>query len=369
MPNEVVEPVAGGSAKPVEKESAKKPIRLSPAEFIAQRAKAYEKAPNKAISQAKEPEKKPDPAPEGGKGESKATSEVLSKAKPDKEEPEIDVEGLSDEEKALLQKTRSKLLVRVGELTAKRKAVEEDFARYRASHEQERQATRTEPVRDNPYQSIKDEKELQAKMEEITGTIEWVEARLDDATDLRGEDIAVEVEGRKYTKAQLREYKRNAIKARDTYLPDIRQRFADRKMATQMREGLMQQARRELPWLEQQEDQRSLAVQQTLSDPAFKRIEELDPSVGARLTYIVAHAANSMYGRREIPLEDKLDERQLRRTEAPPENPDGAAGGERGDGQVRQLKDLESRFRQTGKRGDFETLRAAQIARKRNIRL
>ena len=98
------------------------------------------------------------------------------------------------------------------------------------------------------------------------------------------------------------------------------------------------------------------------SDPRLKRAKELVPEIAPQIEYLVAHAANSIYGRRTL----EMDAKPKSPTLAPPSNPSQvAAASDRPENRMdRQLKDIESRFKQTGSPNDFIALRAAQISKR-----
>ena len=98
-----------------------------------------------------------------------------------------------------------------------------------------------------------------------------------------------------------------------------------------------------------------------IGDPRFEKlIENADPEVSAQLNYLMAHAANSIYGRKtiqETPKNTKLNPPQTGIT--------SASMSEKTVGKsVKALKDLNQRFKQSGTKGDFITLRTQQIKNK-----
>jgi hypothetical protein len=99
-----------------------------------------------------------------------------------------------------------------------------------------------------------------------------------------------------------------------------------------------------------------------VADPRLKKLKDSVPEIAPQIEYLIAHAANSMYGRREIPMEKSKGP-----TLNPPSNPSTtAAAPEKAEARMeKSLKDVESRFRQTGKGSDFIALRAAQISKRK----
>jgi hypothetical protein len=79
---------------------------------------------------------------------------------------------------------------------------------------------------------------------------------------------------------------------------------------------------------------------------------------------LVAHAANSIYGRKLIDMDSKPKSPAIN----PPSTPSTtAAAPERTESRTEKtVKDIESRFKQTGSASDFIALRAAQISKRKS---
>ena len=326
------------------------------------------------VAKSPEPEKEPEAKQKepGHEADSKAdkkelsTEDVLSKAKSG------ELEDLTDEELALLSKTLGpkKAISRFAELTSEKRAAEAEAERAKAevatlrAQLAGRAQEVPEPLKDNPYATIKDAKELAAKVKELDGQIEWAEATLDDAADIRGDDIAVTVGENSYTKKQLREYLRKVRKDQKEYLPDVARRLAIADEAKRFRGAVEGQLKKEFNWMDNKEDKRKQHFDAVMADPRIKRLEEVAPEVAAQMPYFFAHAAQSMYARREIPLDDTS-----KRKEEPPDNPSGGAAASRSPEKTKTKaeKDLDSKFRETGKDSDFISLRAERIAQRRRL--
>lgn len=337
-----------------------------PSDFVAWRASKGEK-------KAETPETKPEAeSPKDDKEEAKAETppkdegkDVLSKAKSG------NLDDLSSEELDQLAKlVGSKAVARFGELTAKRKAAEERAAALEAQlarREHEAQASAPEPVKDNPFTSIKDANELSAKTREIKEVIDFAEERLDDATDLGPTDVVATVDGKEYTKQQLRETLRKARKARDEYLPDVAARLAKKDRSAALRKTLDEQMRKELPWLSDDKDDRSVKLNAILNDPLLKGLEEAAPEVAAQLPFFMAHATNSMFGRRAITITEAAPAVKKPVKEEPPENAAATAASGRGTDQTKQEKELKARAA-SGRKEDWTALRALQISKRKLVR-
>lgn len=358
--SEIAKPIAEGE-KSVE---TKKP--MSDADFLASRI-----AKHQAVKQSEHPptderkeletvpeaeSQKPD-APKEGESEPEAgkPKDVLSK----------DIDSLTDEEIAeLAQRGKSGLLKRLAELVAKKKMAEEKAAGLEAAFMQAKQQLPESKLENNPYATIDSPDKLADKKREVDEVIEWAEDVLFKAENLAADDVAVVVDGREYTKANVRDSLRNARKARDKYLPAQWNELLARQARAQMEASFKMQARKELPWMEGDDNDLRKRFEAMVSDPRVKKMKETVPEIAPQLDYLVAHAANSMFGRRVI---ESFSDKPKSPTLHPPSNPSSsAATPERGEVRTEaQEKELESRLRQSGKASDFIALRTAQISKRK----
>jgi hypothetical protein len=361
MPNTV----ATGVAEPATSVETKP---MSDSDFLSRRI-AKLKGPDptppaeeKPAELKSEPDAKPaDAAPstEGGQqtpAEPKA--DVLSK----------DISELTDDEIAeLAQKGKSGLLKRIAELTAKRKLAEEKAAILEAREAlrlQQQQQQPPEPrVENNPYTDVGSIEALQAKQAEVESAIEWYEDTLYKNEDAAANDIVATVQGKEVSKAELREALRNAKKARDRYLPAQYRELQARGLRAQQEDAFRQQARKELSWLNGEDNDTRKQFEAMVKDPRIGKLKVAVPDLAPQIEYLVAHAANSMFTRREI---EALPSNPTKPTLTPPATPkSSAAPPERADARVEKaIKDVQSRFQETGSSNDYVALRAAQISKR-----
>jgi len=362
MSEEVVKPIAEGSKNPV----AKKP--MSDADFLAARVAKQKPKP--------EPEQKPKPEPEPEKAEAKteATSPEGAKdeAKPSKAVLSKDVDELTDEEIAeLAEKGKSGLLRRVAELTAKRKLAEEKAAQLEAAMRQQQTATLPAPkVENNPFANVSKPEELAEKDKTYRDIVKWAERVLDEAEGASPDEIVTNEGGSQYTKRQLKQVLRNAREARDEYIPARLRELQEEQKRVQMDSALTQKARQELKWLEEGDNDIRKHYEVMTSNPAFDKIAKAAPEYAPAIKYLFAHAANSIYGRREIGIET-TPRKAASTTLTPPSTPNSnAAASERKESRDEgSLRELESRFKTTKKPDDFVALRAQQIAKRKTLKL
>lgn len=323
-------------------------------DFLSARIASRQKAPPSTTESAPEPEEKKEAtSQEGEPTEAPKAKEVLSK----------DIDELTDEEIAeLAQKGKSGLLKRIAELTAKRKLAEEKAAALEAAVQQAKQQLPEPKVENNPYANVTTVDDLQGKLKEVNEVVEWAEEILFRSEDMAASDIVATVDGKEYTKADIRESLRKARRAKDRFIPAQFQELQARAERSNLETAFKQQARKELGWLEGEDNDVRKRYEAMVADPRLKKLKDSVPEIAPQIEYLIAHAANSMYGRREIPMEKSKGP-----TLNPPSNPSTtAAAPEKAEARMeKSLKDVESRFRQTGKGSDFIALRAAQISKRK----
>ena len=323
-------------------------------DFLSARIASRQKAPPSTTESAPEPEEKKEAtSQEGEPTEAPKAKEVLSK----------DIDELTDEEIAeLAQKAKSGLLKRIAELTAKRKLAEEKAAALEAAVQQAKQQLPEPKVENNPYANVTTVDDLQGKLKEVNEVVEWAEEILFRSEDMAASDIVATVDGKEYTKADIRESLRKARRAKDRFIPAQFQELQAKMERSNLETAFKQQARKELGWLEGEDNDVRKRYEAMVADPRLKKLKDSVPEIAPQIEYLIAHAANSMYGRREIPMEKSKGP-----TLNPPSNPSTtAAAPEKAEARMeKSLKDVESRFRQTGKASDFIALRAAQISKRK----
>ncbi len=364
MPNEVSPSVAGDVKQSVEQSNMSigdyAAFRLGSAEKAkAEKPKPAEAAPKESAPAVEEVEKEQEESHEGTAPE--ATPEAEGK-----EVPSNNLADLSDEEiSELAQKGKSGLLKRIAELTAKRKLAEEKLAQYEAYVAKQQQDAKTAhpevKPENNPFNKIKSIEELSQKAAEMGEVVEWAEDVLFNAADIAATDVAVVQDGKEYTKAEVRHLLQNARKARDKFIPAQRQLLEANAQREAMKKAFSEQAVKEFDWLRSKEDndlkRRFTAM---LSDPRLKAVEEAAPDVAAQLPYLLAHAANSMYGRKTIPIEGKPSVKVT-----PPSSPgsEAAISGRSEERGSKVLKESSKRFMETGSIDDFISLRTAKYSK------
>jgi hypothetical protein len=170
--------------------------------------------------------------------------------------------------------------------------------------------------------------------------------------------VVTEVEGKEVTKAQVRKSLLQARKARDAFLPDQLNKLQQIENGKQLRSAFEEQAKQELSWLQGEDNDTRKQYEAMLSDKRFIDLQDkVDPDIAAQLPYLIAHAANSMYGRKLIQDKPKVS------ITPPKTGATSAPNTSRATKSTKALADLSSRFKDSGNEKDFIKLRTKQLTK------
>ena len=287
--------------------------------------------------------------PEEQEEQSESSEDVLS---------QLDLDEMSEDDlKDLSEKLGSRAVARFGELTAKRKAAEAKIKELESKLNGDNPLQSSETIANNPYENLNTVDLLQEKATEINNIIEWAEDQLFNADGYGPEDVVTEVNGKEMTKKDIRQSLLQARKARDKFLPHQLKAVQSVEKGKELKKTFDEKANKELSWLKGEDNDTRKQYEAMIKDPRFVQLtESADPEIGAQLNYIMAHAANSIYGR-------KLVKSSNTATLDPPKT--GITSASKSEKTMNKsakaLKDLSQRFRQSGNKGDFITLRTQQI--------
>jgi len=348
--------------------------------FLSKRLEAMAPAetppgePEAEEPEREEGEEEPDaaakpPEEEGSGDEAAAESKVesvLSKLNLD--------ELTEDEVNELRDALKSKAVGRYGELTAKRKAAEEEAARLRSEIERMQASKnpfqREDRPKNNPFKDIDTVDKLQAQWESFTQVEEWADSILDENDTAANDDIVTEYDGKELTKKQVKDYLRKARQSKEKFLPA---RFRELQEAQQIRaakSAFEEQAKKDLPWMGKEDDPVRKEYDLVMADPRVKKVLESVPEIESQLGYLLAHSVNSMFPKLYPEKVKKGKEPVAAKAPAsrikPPPNPAAGGAPERETPDKAfddRLKALESRFRESGSVEDFIALRAAKQAK------
>lgn len=274
---------------------------------------------------------------------------------------QIDLDDMSEGElRELADKLGSRAVARFGELTAKRKAAEEKLQQIEAklSAEQSNPLQPKKEVKNNPFDSVDTLEDLQAKATDASNVIEWAEDIMFNADGYEADDVVTEVEGKEMTKADVRNALLQARKARDKFLPARLEEIQKIEQSKQMQEHLSAQAEAELPWMTGEDNDTRREYQAIMQDPRVETLmTSLPADVKAQMPYLLAHAANSIYGRKEV----KSAKPKVRLNPSSTSTPSAAGSEKPASRASKSIKNLSTQFKQSGNKSDFITLRTLQL--------
>ena len=288
MKDEVITANTEAVSKPVENQSA--------SDFVHKRSEKIQGATQEESQEPTEEQSEVTEEPEAIVPE----SEVADESSEENVLSQFNLDEMSEEELSVLRK---KLIPgaegRIGELTAKRKAAEEQLA---AMQNEQSQFKLKEPeVKNNPFSDINTLDALQEKANEVIEVISWAEDLLFESDSFHADDEVTQIEGKPMTKAEVRKALLNARKSRDSYIPDQLKNLQTVQDAYSMRQQLGSKAIEELEWLQDdKENEMKSQFINMMNDPRLKSLESSAPDLYSQLPYFMSHAVNSIYGRKLI---------------------------------------------------------------------
>ena len=310
----------------------------------------------------------------GGESQPKTKADVTSDTEETQKDEakavvpsQVDLENMSEAElKELSEKLGSRAVARFGELTAKRKAAEEKATRLEAELQKNSAKKQVSMAgrKDNPYKDINNMKDIQSKMKEVSEIIEWSEDILFDSDSQRPSDIVANIDGKEITKTQVRDMLKNARKSQKRHLPQQAQYLKSIESGKQLQKGFEERIRNEIPWASDPENEVNKRYNAMLNDSRLKAtLANAMPEVKAQMPYIIAHAANSLYGNRTLVQETKPVVPS--KTINPPKAVKNTAAKteKRSSRREKSIQTNQTSFRSTGGIDDFIKLRTAQMSR------
>lgn len=258
---------------------------------------------------------------------------------------EIDFLNLEPEQlQALAKKAKSRLLERVGELTAKNKALQAQADEAGAKQP----SVKAIPTEQNPFGQLATAEEIKAKYEAYESTLETTDRLLEEYDDYSNDDIIV-VGDQQFTKKQVKLANRNARDAIAKYLPAQAahlQKLDNYKVVNQQWQDM---AKHEVPEISDEKTEVGKAYSQLVNDPLVKQLKEQMPELGVQIEYLLAHAARSKFGSAKKVMQGAGTKLKVK----PPASPVGAGASRQGQGQSGKYAEAMKRFEASGSAEDW----------------
>ncbi len=309
--------------------------------------------------------------PEEVTDEVNETEELVEETQESTEETEtqdvlsnIDLDNLSENDlRELSEKLGSRAVMRFGELTAKRKQAEAELAELRQKLQDSDNPLKGNVDQSrNPYRHIKSIEDLQKASSEVDQIVEWAEDIIFNADGYGADDVVTEVNGKEYTKAEVRKQLLEARKAEKKFLPAQLKVLQDREYAKQAKDSLTEQAKGEFGWIGKEGDELNEKYQAMLDDPRLQGIEEFSPELAAQLPYLLAHSANSLYGRKVIKEDAPVQSKKGVQLDPPSTIPGSAKSEKQINSALKNFQAQQKAFRESGSKDDFIKMRTMRFS-------
>jgi hypothetical protein len=269
------------------------------------------------------------------------------------EEAELDLLDLSTEQiQELAKKGKSRLLQRVGELTAQKRQLEEKLQLQAAA-----KPTKEIPQDENPFRNISDPKELVAKYGELEQVLDDTDAILEEHEDYGPDDI-ITVGDREFTKREIRKANRNARESITKFIPAQEKQIAKIQQLTQMEEQYSAAAKNEVPDILDLDSEVGSKFHAMMQDPIAQQVKSQIPELGYQLEYLLAHAANSIYGKGKPRINVAAVGSKLRINPSP--SPTGASAVNTRSSKPKKAAEAYSKFEQSQSVDDWISARIAK---------
>jgi len=268
------------------------------------------------------------------------------------EESEIDLLSLTTEQiQSLAKKGKSRLLQRIGELTAQKKALEEKIQL------QPQPQTKVVPQDENPFREVSSFEGLREKYSELERTLETTDEILEEHEDYGPDDIIV-VGDKEFSKKQIRKANRNAREALTKYIPAQEQHLVKIAQYEQMYQQYSEAAKSEVPEIQDEESEIGKSYKALVSDPLIDRIKAQVPEIGFQIEYILAHAANSIYEKKKIKTQPAMGNKLKVN---PSSTPYGAGATKSSSPAKAKVGDAYNRFERSGSPEEWIAARIAKF--------
>lgn len=281
-------------------------------------------------------------------------SEEIEDDSEEEESEEVDLLSLTTEQiQELAKKGKSRLLHRIGELTAKNKALEDRLTT------QPDQKTKIIPQSENPFRDLKTVELVNSKTDEIQKLSDECERLLEEYEDLGSDDI-ITLGDRQFTKKEIRVAARNSRDALLKFLPaqhaEIKRGVQLGEMETQYNAAVIS----EVPELADSKSELSKQYKSMMADPLIEQVRALIPDLAPQMGYLIGHALKSLS--RNKAKKSPVIATEVKTKAKVPSNPFGAAAG-KSPSKNSVNKEAESAYKKFEESGSEASWIAARIAK------
>jgi hypothetical protein len=278
-------------------------------------------------------------------------TETEEEPEEEEEESEIDLLSLTTEQiQSLAKKGKSRLLQRIGELTAQKKALEEKIQSQPRVKELPQDQI---PLKIREIQSLE---ELDAEYEKIEATLEVTDELLRRHKNYDDEDIIL-VGEREFTKQQIDDANSNSRKTLNKYIPAQRVNIQRMAQMEQLKNQYVAAAQEEVPDIKDESTTVGKQFKDLMSDPLIEKLRKQVPEIGYQIEYILAHAANSIHGGTKIKKQPAVG---TKLKVSPSPSPFGAGAAKSSTSPKAKVTDAYTRFEKSGSPEEWVAARIAK---------
>jgi len=282
--------------------------------------------------------------------------EELPEEEPEEESEEIDLLDLTTEQiQELAKKGKSRLLHRVGELTAQKKALEEQL---RSKLEAQPQVDAI-PAEQNPFSSIETVADLQVQINEMTKVSKDTDHILDEHEDYGLDDIIV-IGDREFTKREIKKANRNSKESLVKFIPAQHAELVKREQRVVLENHLTSLIPQEIPEFADEESPLVKQFQAMMADPLVAQVKLRVPDLAPQLAYLLAHAAKSMQRTAKVVNRAKTAEPSRSKVSG---TPLGVGAAKSTPKSARKVADqLDQKFQKSHSESDWIAARVARLS-------
>jgi len=278
-----------------------------------------------------------------------AETEESAEEEEEEQESEIDLLSLTTEQiQSLAKKGKSRLLQRIGELTAQKKALEEKI--------QSQPQVKEVPQDENPFREIQSFDDLKTKYQELEKTLETTDLLLEEYEDYRSDDIIL-VGDREFTKQQIKKANRNSREALTKFLPAQQAHLMQVAQWEQLKGQYIAAAEEEVPDIKDETTIVGKQFKDLMSDPLIEKLRKQVPEIGHQIEYLLAHASNSINGGTRIKKQPAVGNK-LKISPSP--SPFGAGAAKSSTSAKAKGSDAYTRFEKSGSPEEWVAARIAK---------
>jgi len=271
------------------------------------------------------------------------------------ERNEIDLLDLTTEQiQELAKKGKSRLLQRIGELTAQKKALEEKLTAQPQVLDSKREISQNDIP--ETIRSINSLEGIKSKFEEYEAVIEATDDLLRQYRKYDDDDI-IEYQGQELTKLQIENANVNSRKALTKYLPAQQQHLAKTAHYEQLNKQYVSAVEQEVPEINDSESEIGKNYANFIADPLIERVRKEIPEIGIQIEYILGHAVRSIFAGKKLKSTAPVVGSKLKAS--PPSNPVGSGSAKSSVKPAQKSKDAYSRFESSGRPEDWIAHRIA----------